>query len=155
MPGRTFPPPTAAREVEPLLPGFTTHGMEKARMRTILVVGEDSSVQRALGELVARAVTETGRGQTIVLTASQDGDVLRALSRGRIDLVVSDYPDEQRGIDFLGWLSCGKFPARTLLLTCKGPWGTSESWRAKGVDAAVKRPATIGDLKSVVVELFP
>jgi hypothetical protein len=91
----------------------------------------------------------------MVLTASDDVEVLRALSKGQIDLVVVDYRDAGRGIDLLGWLSYGKFPTRTLLLTCVGPWGTSDYWRAKGVDAAVKRPATITDLKDLIIEWFP
>jgi len=129
--------------------------MERDPIRTVLVVGDDESVQRALGDVVARAITETGRGQTTVLTATDDGNVLRVLSRGPIDLLVADFREEARGIDLLGWLSYGKFPTRTLLLTCKGPWGTSEYWRAKGVDAAVKRPAAIEELKSLIVEWFP
>jgi response regulator of citrate/malate metabolism len=129
--------------------------MKKHRMRTVLVVGDDAPVQRALGELVAQAVAEAGRGQTMVVTASNDGEVLRALSRGAIDLVVANYREEGRGIELLGWLREGRFPARTLLLTCAGPWGESEYWRAKGVDAAVKRPATIEDIKTLIEEWFP
>jgi len=129
--------------------------MKKHRIRTVLVAGDDSSVQRALGELVGQAVAEAGRGQTMVLTATDDADVLRALSRGQIDLVVADYREEGRGIDLFGWLSYGKFPTRTLLLTCAGPWGTSDYWRAKGVDAAVKRPAKIEEIRTLIVEWFP
>ena len=129
--------------------------MKKHRIRTVLVVGDDGSVQRALGELVAQAVAEAGRGQTMVMTATDDVEVLRALSRGQIDLVVADYRDEGRGIDLLGWLSYGKFPTRTLLVSSVGPWGTSDGWRSKGVDAAVMRPAAIGDLVPLLVEWFP
>src|SRR5262245_6877761 len=98
-------------------------------IRTVLVVGDDGSVQRALGELVAQAMAEAGQSQSIVLTAADDVEVLRVLSRGQIDLVVADYREDARGIDLLGWLSYGKFPTRTVLLTSDGPWGSSDYWR--------------------------
>lgn len=129
--------------------------MKKHRIRTVLVAGDDGSVQRALGELVAQAVAEAGRGQTMIMTATDDVEVLRALSRGQIDLVVADYREEGRGIDLLGWLSYGKFPTRTLLVSSVGPWGQTSYWQAKGVDAAVKRPATVGDIIPLLVEWFP
>lgn len=79
--------------------------MKKHRIHTVLVAGDDGSVQRALGDLMAQAVAEAGRGQTVVVTASDDVEVVRALSRGLIDIVVADYRDEGRGVDLLGWLS--------------------------------------------------
>lgn len=129
--------------------------MKKHQIRTVLIVGDDPSVQRALGELVSRTVSEAGRGQTMVLTAADDVEVLRALSRGQIDMVVADYRDEWRGVDLLGWLSYGKFPTRTLLVSGTGPWGATDYWRAKGVDAAVRRPVPLDDLKALIVEWFP
>src|SRR5574341_1086008 len=129
--------------------------MKKHRIHTVLVAGDDDSVQRALGELMAQAVAEAGRGQTVIVTASDDVEVVRALSRGLIDLVVADYREEGRGIDLLGWLSYGKFPTRTLLVSNVGPWGQSSYWRTKGVDAVVKRPVSIGDLVPLLVEWFP
>ncbi len=129
--------------------------MKPHRTRTVLIVGDDPSVQRALGDLVAQAVTEAARGQTVLLTAADDVEVLRALSRGQIDMVVADYRDEWRGVDLLGWLNYGKFPTRTLLVSSSGPWGASDYWRAKGVDAAVKRPAPLDDLKTLIVDWFP
>lgn len=129
--------------------------MKKYQIRSVLIVGDDSSVQRALGELVAQAVSESGRGQTLVMTATDDVEVLRALSRGRIDMVFADYREEGRGIDLLGWLSYGKFPTRTVLISSAGPWGQTSYWQAKGVDAAVKRPVTKDALKPLIVEWFP
>lgn len=120
----------------------------------MLIVGDDSSVQCALGELVARAVAEAGRGQTLVMTANDDVEVLRALSRGQIDIVVAVYRDEGRGVDLLSWLSYGRFPTRTLLISSER-WGAVDSLQAKGVDAVVKRPATLDDLKTLLIEWFP
>lgn len=128
--------------------------MKKHRLRTVLIVGDDSSVQCALGELVTRAVAEAGRGQTLVMTASDDVEVLRALSRGQIDIVVAVYRDEGRGVDLLSWLSYGRFSTRTLLIS-SGRWGAANSLQAKGVDAVVKRPATLDDLKALLIEWFP
>jgi DNA-binding NtrC family response regulator len=129
--------------------------MRKSQVRTVLVIGDDASVQRALGGLVARAVTETGRGQGLVITATDDVEVLRALSRGQIDVVVADYRDEGRGTDLLAWLSYGKFPTRTLLVSSQGPWGVADYWRAKGIDAVIKRPATLDGLKTLITDWFP
>ncbi len=129
--------------------------MKKPRILTVMVVGDDDSLQRALGDLMTRAVAEAGRGQTVIVTAGDDVEVVRALSRGLIDLVVADYREEGRGIDLLGWLSYGKFPTRTLLVSSVGPWGQTSYWRAKGVDAVVKRPATVGDIIPLLVEWFP
>jgi hypothetical protein len=129
--------------------------MKKRRILTVMVVGDDDSVQRAVGDLMTRAVAEAGRGQTVIVTASDDVEVMRALSRGLIDIMVADYRDEGRGVDLFGWLSYGRFPTRTLLISNVGPSGSESHWRAKGVDAVVKRPAALDELKALITEWFP
>ena len=124
-------------------------------MKTVLIVGDDGSVPRALGEVVERVFTEARRGPTTILTASSDDEVFRVLSRDRIDLLMADYSRVDRSCDLIGWLDQGKFPMKKLLVAAEGqlPRKTTEL-RAKGIDAALRRPVRKDELRALIQAWF-
>ncbi len=124
-------------------------------MKTVLIVGDNASVPKALGEMVQRVFIEADRGPTTILTASSDDEVLRVLSRDRIDLVMADYSRVDRSYDLIGWLEQGKYPMKKLLVAAEGqfPKKTREL-RAKGVDAAVRRPVRKDELRALIQGWF-
>jgi response regulator of citrate/malate metabolism len=124
-------------------------------MKTVLIVGDDGSVPRALGEVVERVFTEARRGPTTILTASSDDEVFRVLSRDRIDLLMADYSRVDRSCDLIGWIDQGKFPMKTLLVAAEGqlPRKTTEL-RAKGIDAALRRPVRKDELRALIQAWF-
>ena len=124
-------------------------------MKTVLIVGDDGSVPRALGEVVERVFTEARRGPTTILTASSDDEVFRVLSRDRIDLLMADYSRVDRSCDLIGWIDQGKFPMKKLLVAAEGqlPRKTTEL-RAKGIDAALRRPVRKDELRALIQAWF-
>ncbi len=124
-------------------------------MKTVLIVGDDGSVPRALGEVVERVFTEARRGPTTILTASSDDEVFRVLSRDRIDLLMADYSRVDRSCDLIGWLDQGKFPMKKLVVAAEGqlPRKTTEL-RAKGIDAALRRPVRKDELRALIQAWF-
>jgi response regulator of citrate/malate metabolism len=124
-------------------------------MKTVLIVADDGSVPRALGEVVERVFTEARRGPTTILTASSDDEVFRVLSRDRIDLLMADYSRVDRSCDLIGWIDQGKFPMKTLLVAAEGqlPRKTTEL-RAKGIDAALRRPVRKDELRALIQAWF-
>lgn len=149
-----FPPPTVhwAKPLNFLVRADTI--LWGHVMRIAVIVGDDGSVQRALGELVQRAFVESGCGHAIVVTATTDADLLRALSRDQVDLVVANYQNDSRGLDLFEWLQHGKFSTRTVLVTCDQLVREAAPLRAKGVDAVVKRPARVEDFKTLLADWF-
>jgi AmiR/NasT family two-component response regulator len=124
-------------------------------MRLVVMIGDDRSVQRALGEVVQRAFLEAGRGYAMVVTATSDVDMLRALSRGQADMVVANYRNDSRSLDLFEWLQRGRCPARTVLVAGEQLAHEAPRVRTKGLDAVIKRPAGIEDFKKLVAEWFP
>jgi CheY-like chemotaxis protein len=124
-------------------------------MKTVLIVGDNTSVPKALGELVQRVFIEADRGPTMIVTASSDDEVLRVLNRDRIDLVMADYSCVDRSYDLIGWLDRGKFPMKKLLVAAEGqlPKKTTEL-RAKGLDAAMRRPVRKDELRTLIQGWF-
>jgi CheY-like chemotaxis protein len=124
-------------------------------MKTVLIVGDDGSVPRALGEVVERVFTEARRGPTTILTASSDDEVFRVLSRARIDLLMADYSRVDRSCDLIDSLDQEKFPMKTLVVATEGqlPRKTTEL-RAKGIDAALRRPVRKDELRALIQAWF-
>ena len=108
-----------------------------------------------MGEVVERVFTEARRGPTTILTASSDDEVFRVLSRDRIDLLMADYSRVDRSCDLIGWIDQGKFPMKKLLVAAEGqlPRKTTEL-RAKGIDAALRRPVRKDELRALIQEWF-
>ena len=124
-------------------------------MKTVLIVGDNTSVPKALGELVQRVFIEADRGPTMIVTASSDDEVLRVLNRDRIDLVMADYSCVDRSYNLIGSLDQGKFPMKKLLVAAEGqlPKKTPEL-RAKGLDAAMRRPVRKDELRTLIQGWF-
>lgn len=124
-------------------------------MKTVLIVGDNTSVPKALGEMVQRVFTEADRGPTTILTASSDDDVFRLVSRDRVDLLMADYSHVDRSYNLIGWLDQGKFPMKKLLVAADGQFPKKiTELRAKGVDAAVRRPVRKDELRALIQEWF-
>jgi hypothetical protein len=123
-------------------------------MRLVVMIGDDCSVQRALGEVVQRAFLESGRGHAMVVTATTDVDMLRALSHARVDMVVANHRSDSRSLDLFDWLQHGGCPARTVLVAGEHLTHEAPRVRTKGLDAVIKRPAGVEDFKKLVAEWF-
>ncbi|MBI3607388.1 MAG: hypothetical protein HY207_05420 [Nitrospirae bacterium] len=124
-------------------------------MKKVLIVGDDVSVPRALGEMVERVFTEADRGPAMILTASSDHDVFQVVSRDRIDLLMANFSRVDRSYDLISWIDQGKFPMKKLLVAAEGQFPRkAKELRAKGVDAAVRRPVCKDQLRALIQEWF-
>lgn len=123
-------------------------------MKTLLIAGKDISVLRALGDLVRSVLPQLDEGPLIILTANSEDEILRALCREKVDmLMVDDRLDV--GHELIRWLNRSPFKMKKVLIgdsrQCATPVIDPQNG---GIDASLARPVNKDDLKRILRELL-
>jgi CheY-like chemotaxis protein len=87
-------------------------------MKTIMVVSRDDHIASALAEFVKTVLAEMSPSSIAVRSACSPDEVLDALSRHSIDMLITEHHlAGMTGLDLVRWLSPGLGGTITILLT--------------------------------------
>lgn len=123
-------------------------------MKTLLIAGGDNiSVLQALGDLFQVVLVQLNlKSPTIVIATSED-EILRALCRVKVDLLVLNHERVDAGRDLVRWINQGPFKMKKVLIGAPSHLATMD-FRVDGIDATLTRPVNKDELKQVLRDLL-
>ncbi len=118
-------------------------------VKTLLIAGEDSSLLRALGDLIRTVLRQSDQAAVTILMASSEDEILRTLCRERIDMLIANHVRFDVGYELVRWLNQGQFKMKKVLIGTSPPLSTID-FEADGIDAILTRPVKKDDLERVL-----
>lgn len=123
-------------------------------MKTLLIAGEeDISVLRALGDLFQVVLSQFELKSPAIVIATSEDEILRALCRVKVDVLVLNHERIDEGRDLVRWINQGQFKMKKVLIGTPPQLSTID-FEADGIDATLTRPVNKDELKRVLRDLL-